>query len=202
LLVFSPQVAVITLQPLPPLPPYVCSSRATPDKVLSILSVVVGSGASTLLAPLCTMFLFCFGGGWPLHKVQSLILCMLFEIPNARFTNSSPKAFLLNSSDVLLILRRSSHLIPEIFICSLPCSCCFRPRFHMPLLHSGPFQCLIPDVRPFGVLGVTLSWLYEGKSKSLCPYFFSHNNIHTGKSKYRQRSKYLWLFFHIVTTLV
>jgi hypothetical protein len=25
----------------------------------------------------------------------------------------------------------------------------------MPLLHSGPFQRLIPDVRPFGIFGVS-----------------------------------------------
>jgi hypothetical protein len=44
-------------QPIPLLPPYVPSSRASPDTVLSILSIVVGAGASTLLAPpLCAFF--------------------------------------------------------------------------------------------------------------------------------------------------
>jgi hypothetical protein len=51
LVFFFVWVAVITLQPLPPLPPHVRSSRAALDKVLSVLSVVVGAGASTLPAP-------------------------------------------------------------------------------------------------------------------------------------------------------
>jgi hypothetical protein len=38
--------------------------------------------------------------------------------------------------------------------------------------------------------------------KSLPLFFFSRNNTHTGKSKYRQCSKYLGLFFHIVNTPV
>jgi hypothetical protein len=61
LLCFFFQAGVITLQPLPPLAPYVRLSRATPDKVLSILlSVVVGAGASTLPAPpLCAVFSVC-----------------------------------------------------------------------------------------------------------------------------------------------
>jgi hypothetical protein len=64
LLLVSFWVAVITLQPLPLLPPYVRSSRAAPDKVVLILSVVVGAGASTLPAPpLCAGFFFRFGGG-------------------------------------------------------------------------------------------------------------------------------------------
>jgi hypothetical protein len=78
---------------------------------------------------------FFFGGGRHLRKAQSLILCIPLEIPNARFTNSSPKAFLSSSSDVLSILRRSCHLVPELFTPSLPRSCCFRPRSLMPLLH-------------------------------------------------------------------
>jgi hypothetical protein len=55
-------VAVITLQPLLPLPPYARSSRATPDKVLLVLSVVVGrTGAFTLPAPPhCAVFFFLF----------------------------------------------------------------------------------------------------------------------------------------------
>jgi hypothetical protein len=48
----------------------------------------------------------------------------------------------------------------------LPSSCCFRPRPLMPLLHSGPFQRLILDVRPLGVLDATLSWSYLLRS---CP---------------------------------
>jgi hypothetical protein len=50
-------VKVITLQPLPPLSPYVRSSRETPDNVLSILSTVVGAGAFILPAPLLCAFL-------------------------------------------------------------------------------------------------------------------------------------------------
>jgi hypothetical protein len=46
-------------QTLPPLPPYMHSSQAALDKHLSLLSVVVGPGASTLLAPpLCAFFFF------------------------------------------------------------------------------------------------------------------------------------------------
>jgi hypothetical protein len=156
--------AVITLQPQPLFPPYVRSSQATPDKVLLILSIVVGAGASTSPAPpLCSVFFF-FGGGQHLQKAQSLILSNPLEIPNSRFTNSSPNAFPSISSDVLSSLRRSCHLIRELFIRSLPRSCCFRLRSLTPLLHSGPFQPLIPDVRTFGVLGATLSWSYVLRS--------------------------------------
>jgi hypothetical protein len=157
---------LITLQPLLPLPPYVRSSRETPDKVLLILSSD-GGGCFyiTSSSSMCSFF-FCFGGGRPLHKVQSLILCISLEIPNAHFKNSSLKAFLSSSSDVLSILRRNSRLIPELFIRSLPRSCCFRPRSLMPFLHSKPFQRLITDVRPFGVLSATLSWSYLLRS---CP---------------------------------
>jgi hypothetical protein len=50
----------------------------------------------------------------------------------------------------------------------LPCSCCFMPRSLMPLLHSRPFQRLILDVGPFGVLGATLSWSHLLQSCPLC----------------------------------
>jgi hypothetical protein len=57
LLLFFSRVALVIIQQLPPLPPYVRSSRAAPDKVLSTLSVVAGAGASTLAAlPICTVF--------------------------------------------------------------------------------------------------------------------------------------------------
>jgi hypothetical protein len=158
----SSRVVVITLQPLPPLPPYVRLSRATPNKVLSITSFSSGgAGASTLLdPPLCAVYFFRFGGGRPLHKVQFLILCSPKVHLAILFAISSPKVFLSSSSDALSILRRSSHLIPELLIRSLPRSCCLRPLSPMPLLHSGSFQILILDVRPYGVLGATLSWSY------------------------------------------
>jgi hypothetical protein len=58
---FFPPFTVFTFQPLPPLPPCVRSSRATPNKVLSILSVVVGVGASnTLPVPPLSAVLFFF----------------------------------------------------------------------------------------------------------------------------------------------
>jgi hypothetical protein len=168
LLGFFFRVAVITLQLLPPLPSFVRSSQAAPNKVLSVLSVVVGAGASTLLAILICAFFFHFGGGRPLHKVQSFILCIPFEIPSSCFTNSRPKAFLSRSSDVLSILRRSNRLAPDLFIRSLPRSYCFRPQFLVRMLHSGPFQRLILDVRPFGILGATLPLSYLLRSCPLC----------------------------------
>jgi hypothetical protein len=47
---FFPRVAVIILQPLPPLPPYVLSSRAASDKVLSLF-LSLEAGASSIPAP-------------------------------------------------------------------------------------------------------------------------------------------------------
>jgi hypothetical protein len=38
-------------------------------------------------------------------------------------------------------------------------SYCFRPRFFMPFLHSGPLKHLFPSVRPFRVLGAMSSFL-------------------------------------------
>jgi hypothetical protein len=72
-------VAVIILQPLPPLPPYVRSSRAALDKNLSILSVVVGAGASTLPAPPLCAVSFRLVGGRPLSKVVSKQLYISYE---------------------------------------------------------------------------------------------------------------------------
>jgi hypothetical protein len=57
------------------------------------------------------------------------------NIPGALITNCSPKAFLSIRSDVLSILRCSYRVVPGSFI---------------PILHSGPFQHFILDVRPFG----------------------------------------------------
>jgi hypothetical protein len=113
--------------------------------------------------------LFPLRGGRPLHKVKFLIFRNPQDIPVARFTNSSPKAFLSNSYDVLSILRRSCRLVPGFFIRLLPRSCCLRPRSLMPLLHSGPFQRLFPNVRPFRVFCTTLSWSYLLRSCSLRP---------------------------------
>jgi hypothetical protein len=104
--------------------------------------------------------IFCCRGGRPLHKVQFLIFCSPLDILVARFTNSSPKAFLLNSSDVLSILRGRCRLVPGFFLHLLPRSSCPGPWSHIPLLHSGPFQRLFPNVRPFQVSCTTLSWSY------------------------------------------
>jgi hypothetical protein len=102
-------------------------------------------------------FFFPFGGGRLLHNIQSIILCNLLGVQFAHFMNS----FLSSSSDVLSLLRRSCHLVPELFIRSMPRSCCLRPRSLMLLLHSGPFQHLILDICPVRVLGATLSWSCE-----------------------------------------
>jgi hypothetical protein len=134
------------VQPLSPLSPYMLSSRAAPEIVLSILSVVVGAGACS------------FGGSRPLHKIQPLILCSPTIHLAIRLTIYSPKVFLSSSSDALSILGRSCRLIPELFISSLSAKCCLRPRSLMLLLHSGPLQRLTSDVRPFVALGATLPW--------------------------------------------
>jgi hypothetical protein len=113
---------------------------------LLLLSVAVGSVLlhSRFVLSVQLFFFFRFGGGRPLHKVQSLILCIPTVHLAIRFTISSPVDFLSSSSDALSILRYRSHLIPELFICPLSCSCCLRPHFLMPLLHSEPFQMSHP----------------------------------------------------------
>jgi hypothetical protein len=66
LLVFFSRVAVIILQPLPPLPPYVRSSWAAPwsvsvnslNVVVFVFSVSLGAGASTWPAPALTFSFF------------------------------------------------------------------------------------------------------------------------------------------------
>jgi hypothetical protein len=97
------------------------------------LSRVVG--APTFLAhllPNIANMLFHFAGGRPLHKVQFLfsrsrgvrplhkVQYLTFrnplDIPAAGLTNSSPKAFLSNTSDVLSILRCSYRLVPGSII--------------------------------------------------------------------------------------
>jgi hypothetical protein len=53
------RVAVITLQPLPPLPPYARSSRAAPDKVLSIPSLTSDGGRCSYItgsSSMCSIF--------------------------------------------------------------------------------------------------------------------------------------------------
>jgi hypothetical protein len=89
------RVAVITLQPLTLLAPYARSSQVVPDKS-PVNSLSSGGGRCFYITGSSSMcsFSFRFGGGRRLHKVQSLILFILLEIPSARFTNSSPKAFL------------------------------------------------------------------------------------------------------------
>jgi hypothetical protein len=62
---------VITLQQLPPLPPYMHSSQAAPDKVLLILSVMVGGWCFYITDSSMCSFFFHFGGGQALYKVQS-----------------------------------------------------------------------------------------------------------------------------------
>jgi hypothetical protein len=73
-LVFYSRVPVITLQPLLPLPPYVLSSRATRDKVLSITCLSSGGvRASTLPATsLCALFSFWRGSIPPQRAIRDL----------------------------------------------------------------------------------------------------------------------------------
>jgi hypothetical protein len=85
---------------------------------------------------------FLSGGDRPLYKIQFLIFRNPLEILVARFENSDPKAFLSDFFDVHSILRRSCHLLPG---------------FLMPLLRSGNFQRLFPNVCPFRLLNVTSS---------------------------------------------
>jgi hypothetical protein len=63
-------------------------------------------------------------------------------------------------------LRHNGSLPPRSFIRLLPRSCCFRPLSLMPLFHSGPFQRLFLNVRPFCVSCTTSSWSYL---LQLCP---------------------------------
>jgi hypothetical protein len=77
---------------------------------------------------------FPFQRGRPLHSVQSLTFRKPLEIPAARFTISSSRAFLN------VLLR----------------SCCLRPRALIPLSHSGCARWLLLNVRLFSVPGVTL----------------------------------------------
>jgi hypothetical protein len=69
-------------------------------------------------------FFFCFGGGRPLHTSQFLICRNPLDILAARFTNSSPKAFLSNQSDLSSILICRCRLVFGFFIRLLPHSCC------------------------------------------------------------------------------
>jgi hypothetical protein len=120
-------------------------------------------------------FFFCFGGGRPLHKAQSLIFCIPLASLNARLTNSSRKAFLSSSYDVLSILRHSSRIIPELFIRLLPYSCCFRSRSLMPSLHSRPFQRLIPDVHSSSQCYIVLVISLAIVSPALCHFCMVHH---------------------------
>jgi hypothetical protein len=105
-------------------------------------------------------------GADPLHKVQFLIFCNPLDSLVARFMNSNPKAFLSNTSKVLSILRRSCRPVPRFFIHLLLHSFCLRPWNIMPLLHSGLFHRLFPNIYPFRVFCTILSWLYLLRS---CP---------------------------------
>jgi hypothetical protein len=67
---------------------------------------------------------------------------------------------------VLSFLRHSGSLPPRSFIRLLPRSCSLRPLSRMHFFHSGPFQRLFPNVRPFRVSCTTFSWSYLLRS---CP---------------------------------
>jgi hypothetical protein len=128
---------VIVLQSMPSLPSYVRSLRETPDEVFSILSVVVGAGASTLPAPpLCAVFFCCFGGDRPLHKAQSLIFNDPTEDPSSRFEIYSLKVF--------------PNIRPAVFS-FLSCRCRLVFGSFTPVLPSRSTRRLFPNVHPFRV---------------------------------------------------
>jgi hypothetical protein len=78
-----------------PLPPYVCSSRVTPDEVLSITSLSSGGSQCFYITGSSSMFrFFHFGGSQPPHKVQSLFLCSSTVHMATRLTISGPVDFL------------------------------------------------------------------------------------------------------------
>jgi hypothetical protein len=109
---------------------------------------------------------FHFGGGLPVHKIHFLIFHNPLDVSFACFTNSSLKTFLSNTLVVLSLLRCSCHLVRRYFILILSHDCCFRPWSLMPLLHSGPTQCLILDVHPLWVLDAIVFLTF------LCSLFF------------------------------
>jgi hypothetical protein len=74
---------------------------------------------------------FRFGGGRPLHNVQSLTSCSRVDDPTIHFSISGSAVFL--------------KLLPDA-LSYLTCSCRLAPRFLMPLLHSGPFYRLLSTV--------------------------------------------------------
>jgi hypothetical protein len=76
---------------------------------------------------------FRFGGGQPLHRVQSLMSGSPVEDLTIRFSISSPMVFLKILSGVLSFLRHS---------------CCIVPWSFIPLWHSSPFHHLFSTVSP------------------------------------------------------
>jgi hypothetical protein len=66
-------------------------------------------------------FFFCFGGGRPFHKDQSLLRIPL-EIPNARFPNSIPMVFLKTLLPRPIVSSRGRCLLrpPILLAVSLP----------------------------------------------------------------------------------
>jgi hypothetical protein len=106
---------------------------------------------------LYVQFSFRFGGCRTLHKVQSLIFregrkIRLFALRSLRCRWSSCRYSWISSrfSDIATVCG----LDPLTAYCFVAC---FRPRSLMPLLHSGPIQRLILDVRSVRVLGALLS---------------------------------------------
>jgi hypothetical protein len=101
----------------------------------------------------CSLF-FHFGGGQPLHNVQSLIFCSLMEVLTVFFANSNLWVCPLASYNVSLLPRHGSHLLLHplmllpVILSFLRCSCHLALRFLMPLLHSGLFHRLFSDISP------------------------------------------------------
>jgi hypothetical protein len=137
---------------------------------------------------------FRFGGARPLHTIQFQIRRNPLHIPTTCFAifplKTSYRVFLsvpslskcyrcpglhplMSIAVPFTFLRHSSHLTPRSFIRLLPRSCCFRPRFLMPFLHSGPFQRLFSSVRPFRVLGEMTFFPCLWSPCSLCRVTFA-----------------------------
>jgi hypothetical protein len=87
-------------------------------------------------------FFFYFVGGWPLHNVQSLILCSPVEVLTMCFVISSSVTCLKVLLSVLLLPRHNHSSWPWSLI---------------PLMHSGCAWRLFPNIHLLGVPVATLS---------------------------------------------
>jgi hypothetical protein len=106
---------------------------------------------------------FHFGGGRPLHTVQSLIFRSLMDILTICFATSSSIVFLKILPNVVLLPRCGFCLLLcplmllSVVLSFLRCSCCLEPRFPIPVMPSGFAWHLFLNVYLFKVPLATLS---------------------------------------------